>query len=205
MLVRNCKLTPADVDVGGLECHGAARSAQPSAYISRTQGQFLQECSLLRLVSSVHPAVRFYCHGGDDLQPSSLLPPLASCCGSLPQTEPPHLSACAKVHGQQHSTPLQGNSCSAAGRQERWWCFCSCSSFLPPSTHTPPVRRCDCGCQTQLCLSVSRGLGGLVFSCCGCELLQHIAQMASKLSNIGCILHDEHVHKALEVCRICSC
>lgn len=61
------------------------------------------------------------------------------------------------------------------------------------------------GCQTQLCLSVSRGLGGLVFSCCGCELLQHIAQMVSKLSNIGCILHDEHVHKALEVCRICSC
>lgn len=65
--------------------------------------------SLPHIVSSVHPASRFSCHWGDDVQPSSPLFPLPSCCVPLPQTEPPHLSACAKVHRQQHCTPLQGN------------------------------------------------------------------------------------------------
>lgn len=100
MLVRNCKLTPADVDVGRLQ-HKAWCSIRPLSRLRRVN--HLYGCA-----SSVHPAIRFCCLGGDDLQPSSLLLPLASCCGSLPQTEPPHLPARTKVHGQQHSTPLQG-------------------------------------------------------------------------------------------------
>lgn len=97
MLVRNCKLTPADVEV----------SCLPHQHPFQTQPQVLGRsridsmASALSLVTAVHPAAWEPPLRGAASGPASVLQTLASCPGLVPPSELTHLPALPQVHRQQ--------------------------------------------------------------------------------------------------------
>lgn len=106
MLVRNCKLTPADVEVSSLPTSASLQgsgagtvSASPSPYSSDPPSFTLP---------TVHPAPRKPPLRSAAPGPPCLLQALASCPGLVPAPEPAHLPALSQVHGQQQPEPLPG-------------------------------------------------------------------------------------------------
>lgn len=97
MLVRNCKLTPADVEVS---CLSHQHPSQTRPQVLGTSGP---ECmaSALSLVTAVHPASWEPPLRGAASGPASVLQTLASSPGLVPPSEPTHLPALPQVHRQQ--------------------------------------------------------------------------------------------------------
>lgn len=125
MLVRNCKLTPADVEVMAVP-HIILQNALPC---SPTCFSFFQSVKLLApwlkfagfwdgcvpvsdqwqiLLPSVHTAPRQSTHCSASVYSPPILPALAPSCGLLLTAEPADLPAHTQVYRQQCRESLQG-------------------------------------------------------------------------------------------------
>lgn len=107
MLVRNCKLTPADVEVSSLP-HSSIRPWQRHRHRDSLSPNLLIQLRLPFPLSAVHPAPRKSALRGAASGPAHLLQALASCPGLVPAAEPAHLPALSQVHRQQQPEPLPG-------------------------------------------------------------------------------------------------
>lgn len=98
MLVRNCKLTPADVEVSCLSDTSILfRLSHRVLGIYRIESV----ASALSPVTAVHPASWESALRGAASGPASVLQTLASCPGLVPPPELTHLPALPQVHRQQ--------------------------------------------------------------------------------------------------------
>lgn len=138
MLVRNCKLTPADVEVSSSPPpsrrpgpqHPPRRSRRCRAVPAGTSSSSSDSPSH----SAVHPAPWKSPLRGVASGSALLLPTLASCPGLVPAAKPAYFPALSQVHRQQWPEPLPGEVSSTS--------FHTHTRSVPAPQHTHTLTVC---------------------------------------------------------------